>query len=368
MRKLFIILLLTTSLSLNAQQAIVIDHNCIKLSEIPLKWIDSAKANLFIGYGHTSHGSQLTSGMNALESFYTNYNWSHNGGTNELHLFEGDGYGSGYLDHDCGYSGWDAETREYLDSFPNCNVIIWSWCGQVNSVNVTDHYLIPMSNLELNYPNVTFVYMTGHLEGLGSSGSLFQANQQIRDFCNLNNKILFDFADIEKYSPDCDTNYQEYSADDGCNYTLPGVGTTNWANNWMANNPNDTLTKIAQLCGSCAHSVSLNCVKKGIATWYLWARIAGWNGSPSSLKKNIKREKLRIFPNPVTNSFTVYLPKESENIIINICNLQGKSIYKKNFRGINNKITLSNFDVPKGIYLLQVYNEKLFYQKKIIRQ
>jgi hypothetical protein len=273
-----LLLLITNLLS----SAIVIDHNCIDLNDIPDRWIDSAKANLHIGYGHTSHGSQLTSGMNALEQYYTSgkYDWSHSGGSGELHLFEGDGYGDGYLDHDCGYVGWDDETREYLDDHPSCNVIIWSWCGQVNDVNLQTHYFEPMEDLEDDYPNVKFVYMTGHLEGLGLDGSLYQANQQIRNYCNNNNKILFDFADIEKYTPDCDTNFQQYNATDACNYNHPEGGQRNWANNWLGNNPGHLLTQISQYCSSCAHSVSLNCTKKGIACWYLWARLAGWGQAP----------------------------------------------------------------------------------------
>ncbi len=126
-----------------AQEPVIIDHTCDDLLSIPSEWIEAAKDNLWIGYGHTSHGSQLTSGMNAVESYYNDgtYNWSHEGGEGLLHMFEGDGYGDGYLDHDCGYPGWDDETREYLDLFPDCNVIMWSWCGQVNSVDLPSHYL-----------------------------------------------------------------------------------------------------------------------------------------------------------------------------------------------------------------------------------
>ena len=47
-------------LLLAGQQPIIIDHTCIDLNQIPAQYIDNAKANLWIGYGHTSHGSQLT--------------------------------------------------------------------------------------------------------------------------------------------------------------------------------------------------------------------------------------------------------------------------------------------------------------------
>ena len=303
MRRLVLLYSVILPLFLAGQQPIIIDHTCLDLDQIPDEYIDSAKANLWIGYGHTSHGSQLTSGMNALEAYFTDgtYDWSHDGGPGELHLFEGEG---GYLSGDCGTVGWDNETREYLDDFPGCNVIIWSWCGQVNDVDLPSHYFGPMEQLESDYPDVQFVYMTGHLEGLGPGGSLFLANQQIRDYCIANNKILYDFADIEKYSPDADTNYQEYWANDACDYSPPGGGTANWANNWLAANPGHELTQISQLCSSCAHSVSLNCTKKGIASWFLWTRLAGWDGSSSTLTSNFQLQDTACIASTVEITYT----------------------------------------------------------------
>jgi hypothetical protein len=369
MRKIFIFLIIGSSILLRAQEPIIIDHNCIDLSEIPIEWINSAKAKLFIGYGHTSHGSQLTSGMNAIESYYSDgtFNWSHTGGDGELHLFEGSGYDEGYLDHDCGFSGWDDKTRAYLDSFPECNVIIWSWCGQVNDVDLLEHYLLPMEQLEDEYPDVKFVYMTGHLEGGGPAGGLFEANQQIREHCDTYNKILFDFADIEKYNPDCDTNYQEYYCDDHCDYVNPDGDTINWANNWLANNPDHELTQIAQICGSCAHSISLNCVKKGIACWYLWAQLAGWNRNIISIVREKQIDKITIYPNPVKDIITIDLPDKSENIIVDITDLKGKSVYKKSFIPGSAKIKIANPNISGGIYILQVFSEIAVYRTKFFK-
>ena len=39
------------------------------LKSIPISWINESKKNLNIAYGHTSHGSQLTSGMTNLDGF-----------------------------------------------------------------------------------------------------------------------------------------------------------------------------------------------------------------------------------------------------------------------------------------------------------
>ncbi|MCK5765521.1 MAG: hypothetical protein KAH26_06045, partial [Bacteroidales bacterium] len=164
MKRIILLTAVFLPLFLAGQQAIIIDHTCLDLDLIPDEYIEDAKANLWIGYGGTSHSTQLTAGMGALEMYFSDgtYDWSSNGGPGELHLDEG---GGGYLGGDCGTVGWDNETREYLDDFPGCNVIIWSWCGQVNSVDLQSHYLGPMEQLETDYPDVQFVYMTGHLEG-----------------------------------------------------------------------------------------------------------------------------------------------------------------------------------------------------------
>jgi hypothetical protein len=46
----------------------IIDHLCTRLSDVPVRYITEAKNTLHIAYGHTSHGSQLITGMNGLES------------------------------------------------------------------------------------------------------------------------------------------------------------------------------------------------------------------------------------------------------------------------------------------------------------
>jgi hypothetical protein len=158
---------------------------------------------------------------------------------------------------------------------------MWSWCGQANATpEEIQIYLDLMSGLEADYPDVTFVYMTGHLVGTGEEGNLHQRNNQIRAHCIATNCVLFDFADIESYDPDGLRNYMELHADDGCAYDSDGDGEAdrNWASEWLAAHPDHELARIAAGCDSCAHSHRLNCVLKGRAAWWLWARIAGWPG------------------------------------------------------------------------------------------
>jgi len=98
-------------------QPVIIDHNCTDLSKIPEYWINQAKSQLRVCYGHTSHGSQPITGMETLMN-----DTSHN----HLYDFIGDGsVKSGVLsladytpDGDLGHDGdttWADNTRRYLN-------------------------------------------------------------------------------------------------------------------------------------------------------------------------------------------------------------------------------------------------------------
>lgn len=285
-----IVLMISATATVFAQNPVIIDHKYTDLSDIPLAWVDSAQLKLHIGYGHTSHGSQLITGMQTLEDHYSDGRFAFSKKDNEeqLHLFEGNMWSQdGYLGRDVGVVGWDAETREYLNDHPDCNVIIWSWCGEENTIlerDVQTHYLDKMEALEGEYPQVQFVYMTAPLEGQGADGALKQSNDSIRTYCLNNNKILYDFADIEKYSPEDDVNYQHYGGDDACNYDPDGASpysrTANWAEEWIAANASELLTTLTSqtVADDCSfgHTHCLNCMQKGIAAWHLWIRLAGY--------------------------------------------------------------------------------------------
>jgi len=180
-------------------------------------------------------------------------------------------------------------TRTYLNTHPEINVVMWSWCGQVSSATETDilTYLNLMNGLEDEYPNVHFVYMTGHLNGTGLTGNLHIRNEQIRNFCRDNGKVLYDFADIETYDPE-GTYYGDKFPSGGCNYdfnndgltsqsgdpALPQNGDRNWAIDWQNNHTRG----VDWYSCRAEHTQPLNANLKAYATWWLFARLAGWRG------------------------------------------------------------------------------------------
>lgn len=253
-----------------ANVPIIIDHRNTNLRKIPREWIVKAKNTLHIVYGHTSHGSQLTTGMTELAGFAGNlYVWNNGGAGGALDLKDGN-LGSAADLGNPNRIAWESATRTYLNSHPLINVVIWSWCGQVSSAAANDisAYLNLMSNLERDYPDVHFVYMTGHTDGTGLSGNLHLRNQQIRRYCEQNNKILYDFEDIESYDPD-GKYFGDKNVRDDCSYSGG-----NWAKEWQ----NAHQEGVDWYRCSSAHSQPLNANLKAYAAWWLWARLAGWDG------------------------------------------------------------------------------------------
>ena len=250
------------------------DHKTARLSilqSIHDSAITDTKEKLHIAYGHTSHGSQIVDGVNGLIAFM-------NGISSTTDLYDGldlgtdmGNYGSTYGASDLNqpdYSAWETATRNYLSSHTGINVVIWSWCAGVSHAGESDieNYLSLMSGLEEDYPDIAFIYMTGHLDGTGEDGNLHKRNEQIRKYCRDNDKWLFDFADIESYDPD-GNYYLDKNADDGCNYTGG-----NWATAWQGSHTEN----VDWYSCSSAHSQPLNANMKAYAFWWLMARVAGW--------------------------------------------------------------------------------------------
>jgi hypothetical protein len=308
MRKIYFLIALSIIISSHplAQNSIVANHNCAKLSIIPTNWIDSAKVKLHIAYGHTSHGSQLITGMAGLENWKGSQYAFNEGGTNGA--LDIDDYAfSGASDlGNPDFVAWESATRNYLNNPVNNNVnmVIWSWCGEVSSASQEniDTYLSLMNGLENDFPNVKFVYMTGHLDGSGTNGNLNIRNNQIRNFCATNGKILYDFNDIESYDPDGNYYLDKY-ANDNCDYDSDGNSSLdkNWSIDWQ----NSHTINVDWYDCSPAHTQALNGNLKAYAAWWLWAKLAGWDSASAIDNENESINNFTLyqnFPNPFNPS------------------------------------------------------------------
>lgn len=278
--KTVLFILVFSLISILQYGQIIIDHNNTKLQNIPVSWINQAKSTLHIAYEHTSHGSQIIDGMTGLYNWKgSTFAWNNGGSGGALDI---DDYGiTGGSDLGApDWTSWAASTRTYLNNpaNSNINVVMWAWCSQVSTATESNinTYLDLMSALERDYPHVKFVYMTGHLDGTGINGNLHIRNQQIRNFCRNNNKILYDFADIESYNPD-GSYFLNRAADDNCDYDSDGNGSRdrNWAAEWQNSH---TLNVDWYSCDA-SHTQPLNANLKAYAAWWLWARLAGWTGT-----------------------------------------------------------------------------------------
>jgi len=264
----------------------VVDHKCTDIYAVPTNWINQAKQQLHILYGHRSHGGQITDGMVALQSFMDAkgyapgqfaWTWDHNIYPNALDLRNHPFTNAMTLGYP-NFTDWEQATRNYISTNPEINVVAWSWSYELvwateSNVNT---YLGLMDGLRQDYTNIVFVYMTAPLDGQGTNGNCNLRNAQIRSHCLAQQAVLYDFADIESYDLDGLTNYMAMRADDECWYDSAATGNRdrNWAVDWQTNH----VLGIDWFDYSAAHTQPLNGNLKTYAAWWLWARLAGWPG------------------------------------------------------------------------------------------
>ncbi len=240
-------------------QGVIIDHTCTDIGKIPDTWINKIKSMLKIHYAHTSHGEQITEGLERLSNANSKYNYYPDNctvpqTTQYLSLMDGqyfDYYCETYVTPDLYWEGSYGLniTRSVLNSF-DVNISLWAWCTQLDDYSQAEAraYLDAMSGLESEFPDVTFIYMTGNAQS--EEQNRYDRNNQIRDYCRNNNKVLFDFADL-----DCWYNGQQYT-ENGIPMEHP------------------------QYHGDQGgHTTFESCENKAKAFWWLLARIAGWDGN-----------------------------------------------------------------------------------------
>jgi len=259
------------------ENVILVNHESTELSAIPADWIDAVQLQAKWHYAHTSHGGQLLTGLNLIEASDTTYG-----------VDVGDSFLPTTSDVLCVFNGQTSETyitpelywatasgmndtRGVLSSNPSLNISMWSFCTQLESATAdyVAAYLDSMESLEQEFPDVTFIYMTGNAQATGSSGfNRYLRNEQIREFCMTHNKVLYDFADLDAWWLNDTTGVWEYST-----YSYNDI---------------DVPVEHPHFNGSeSGHTTLESCTQKGRAVWWMLAKIMGWEIPGSSFEYTV---------------------------------------------------------------------------------
>jgi hypothetical protein len=324
-------------------QSLIINHTCADITRIPEWAITLAKDSLHIAFAHTSHGGQLWTGMLGLVDFANGgglglslpadifeINW---GGTGGALDFRDQAMPGDLTD----YPDWEIATRDYLgppDSLTGrgtlnteINVIIWCWCWSMGYKYLNNllnsEYLTPMSQLEQDYPGIVFVYMTSYSH---TKTSFTLGNQVVREFCIYNNKVLYDFEDIESYNPD--GTFFEFTHDNCDYYDSPEADSLlgNWAIEWQDSH----ILGVDWYDCESNHSQPLNANLKAYASWWLWARLVGWAGATAARPGKPSPSGYFLsqnYPNPFNPVTTIYYELlKTSPVVVKIYNVRGDEI------------------------------------------
>ena len=336
---------------------IVIDHLCTDLTPIPSAWIDSVQKHIRLHYGHTSHGHQLTRGFELVEAsdpawaFALEYQ-SLPSVPGALCVFDGQESVTYVIPEDYwnSASGMN-KTRNVLRNNPSISASMFGWCTQMDGASAVyvQAYLDSMSKLETEFPNVTFVYMTGNAQAASGAGyNRHQRNEQIRQFCKSNNKVLYDFADLDCWWFNPNTRQWEYSTYLYNGNVVPVQHPHFNGNEW-------------------GHTTLESCEQKGKALWGLFVSIGGWRNILTGVEQTPIAGSLldlrQNFPNPFDGVTSIGFSLSSAcriklqifsvtgQLVKTVCNRTfERGIHSVSWNGLNSRGKAS----PNGIYFYRL--------------
>jgi PKD repeat protein len=270
-----ILALLLLIFSASFAAGFIIDHTCRDASQIPIEWINVVKT-MTLHHTGQSHGIQVPYGMQNLENENPTYDQTQGeegipagsglkitrGQRNQYSNWESS---IGVERYWQGVDGraWTERTMDYhAGNSDTVHASLHTWCWHLRtwSESQVNEYLSSMEILETEYPNTTFIYMTDTCDYAGDFGyNRWLRNEQIRQYCRDNDKVLFDFGELESWSADGTEQNTYY-------HTASGQNIPFWHNDWSIGQSNDY-----------GHINEAGTVMKAKAMWWLMARMAGWN-------------------------------------------------------------------------------------------
>ena len=262
---------------------LIINHTTIDATKVPDPWITAIKSDTKgIDYAYTSHGLYIIGGLAGWDCIRCEIcvcycRWGDLPSGNVLKIGNRNNY-----DY---WSDYVNDTPAILGS-GTFRYSMFEWCTELStwSTAEVDAYLAQMEAFEAAYPDVRFIYTTGHADASAPDGGsqLITNNARIRAYCIAHNKTLYDYEDIGSHSPD-GTDY----LNNGCGIGLVNgyadectYNGGNWCNSWLAANPPSVFRQVADNCQDCCyHSPGgLQGAMKAGAFWWMMARLEGWEG------------------------------------------------------------------------------------------
>jgi hypothetical protein len=206
--------------------------------------------------------------------------------------------------------------------------------------------------------------MTGHADGSGETGNLHLRNHQIRNYCIANNKVLYDFYDIECYDPDGEY-FGDKNVNDDCSYTGG-----NWAIEWQSSH----IEGVDWYNCTAAHTQPLNANLKAYAAWWLWASLAGWAPvTDVKIFQYINPTEFRLYqnhPNPFNPKTVINysLPKAGK-VELFVYNLLGQKLVElvnSEKPAGHHTINFDGSNLSSGIYFYSIQAGEFSAVKKMI--
>jgi len=186
-------------------QGLVVDHR-YDFEGVTSAMIDLVKSRVKLHIARTSHGGQITGGLERLPErdgrLQSHHEWKTLPQGPGLCVMDGQ-FDLYYATPEQYWKdGGDILTRQSLSAVPAVNVSMFVWCREMDrySEKEVDSYLESMEMLEADFPGVIFIYVTGNAQAKGPGAvRRYRNNERIRAFCRDNDRVLFDFADLDAW-------------------------------------------------------------------------------------------------------------------------------------------------------------------------